>query len=66
MMGLDTTFLVQLEIQEAEAHDAALEVLHGKILGRDREAALVPQMLSEFVHVVTDARRGPSSLRTRG
>ena len=50
MMGLDTTFLVQLEIQEAEAHDAALEVLHGKILGRDREAALVPQVLSEFVH----------------
>ena len=57
MMGLDTTFLVQLEIQEAEAHDAALEVLRGKILGRDREAALVPQVLSEFIHVVTDARR---------
>ena len=25
-MGLDTTFLAQLEIQEAEAHDTALEV----------------------------------------
>ena len=57
MMGLDTTFLVQLEIQEAEAHDAALEVLHASILGRDRAAALAPQVLSEFVHVVTDARR---------
>ena len=57
MMGLDTTFLVQIEIQEAEAHDAALEALRGKILGRDREAALAPQVLSEFVHVVTDARR---------
>ena len=57
MMGLDTTFLVQLEIQEAEAHDAALEVLRGKILGRDREAALVPQVLSEFIHVVTNPRR---------
>ena len=57
MMGLDTTFLVQLEIQEAEAHDAALEVLHGNILGRDRAAVLAPQVLSEFVHVVTDARR---------
>ncbi len=57
MMGLDTTFLAQLEIQEAEAHDAALEVLRGNILGRDRTAALTPQVLSEFVHVVTDARR---------
>ena len=57
MVGLDTTFLVQLEIQEAEAHDAALEVLHASILGRDRAAALAPQVLSEFVHVVTDARR---------
>ena len=57
MMGLDTTFLVQLEIQEAEAHDTALEVLRGRILGRDRTAALTPQVLSEFVHVVTDARR---------
>ena len=50
-------FLVQLEIQEAEAHDAALEALRGKIPGRDREAALAPQVLNEFVHVVTDARR---------
>lgn len=57
MIGLDTTFLVQLEIQEAETHDTALEVLRGKILGRDRAAALAPQVLSEFVHVVTDARR---------
>ena len=57
MMGLDTTFLVQLEIQEAEGHDAALEVLRGNILGRDRTAALTPQVLGEFVHVVTDARR---------
>ena len=57
MIGLDTTFLAQLEIQEAETHDAALEVLRGKTLGRDRAAALAPQVLSEFVHVVTDARR---------
>ena len=57
MMGLDTTFLVQLEIQEAEAHDAALEAPRGKIPGRGREAALAPQVLGELVHVVTDARR---------
>ena len=57
MMGLDTTFLVQLEIQEAEAHDAALEAPRGKIPGRGREAALAPQVLGEFIHVVTDPRR---------
>ena len=57
MTGLDTTFLVQLEIEETEGHDAALEVLHREILGRERQAALAPQVLSEFIHVVTDRRR---------
>ena len=57
MIGLDTTFLVQIEVQEAEAHGAAMEVLRRDVLGRDREAALAPQVLAEFVHVVTDPRR---------
>ena len=57
MTGLDTTFLVQVEIQEADGHGAALELLRREILGRDREAALAPQVLSEFIHVVTDPRR---------
>ena len=57
MTGLDTTFLVQVEIQETEGHLGALEVLRREILGRDRQAALAPQVLSEFIHVVTDRRR---------
>ena len=57
MTGLDTTFLVQVEVQEADAHGAALEVLRREVAGRPREAALAPQVLSEFVHVVTDPRR---------
>jgi predicted nucleic acid-binding protein len=57
MTGLDTTFLVQVEVQESDGHGAALEVLRREILGRDREAALAPQVLSEFIHVVTDRRR---------
>ena len=57
MTGLDTTFLVQVDIQEAAGHGAALEILRREILGRDREAALAPQVLSEFIHVVTDPRR---------
>ena len=57
MTGLDTTFLVQVEIQETEGHGSALEVLRREFLGGDREAALAPQVLSEFIHVVTDPRR---------
>ena len=57
MIGIDTTFLVQLEIRESESHAAAMEVLRDRILGRDREAALAPQVLTEFVHIATDPRR---------
>lgn len=57
MTGLDTTFLVQVEIQEVDGHGAALELLRREIVGRDREAGLAPQVLSEFIHVVTDGRR---------
>ena len=57
MIGLDTTFLVQVEIQEADGHGAALEFLRREIAGRDREAGLALQVLSEFIHVVTDGRR---------
>ena len=57
MIGIDTTFLVQLEIRESESHAAAMEVLRDRILGRDREAALAPQVLTEFVYIATDPRR---------
>ena len=57
MIGIDTTFLVQLEIRESQSHGAAMEVLRHRILGRDREAALAPQVLTEFVHIATDPRR---------
>ena len=57
MIGIDTTFLVQLEIRESESNAAAMEVLRDRILGRDREAALAPQVLTEFVHIATDPRR---------
>ncbi len=57
MIGIDTTFLVHIEIKESEAHAAATAVLRRRILGHDREAGLAPQVLTEFVHVVTDRRR---------
>ena len=57
MIGIDTTFLVHIEIRDSEAHAAATDVLRGRILGQHREAGLAPQVLTEFVHIVTDPRR---------
>lgn len=52
--GLDTTFLVQAEIVGHPGHAAARALLE-RILGEG--LALAPQVLAEFVHVVTDPRR---------
>lgn len=57
MHGIDTTFLVQIELREAPGHLAAKAWLDTQIEGPLPCLALVPQVLTEFVHVVTDARR---------
>jgi predicted nucleic acid-binding protein len=57
MLGVDTTVLVHLEIKEAAEHAAAHEWLRREILDRDETIALAPQVLVEFVHVVTDPKR---------
>jgi predicted nucleic acid-binding protein len=54
--GADTTFLIAVEIIEHEHHADALRVLNDLLAQGDR-IALAPQVLAEFVHVVTDARR---------
>ena len=56
MKGIDTTFLVQIEIREAEGHDARSFAGHA-IWGGLGSVCLAPQVLSEFLHVVTDRRR---------
>jgi len=53
---LDTSFLVAAEIVEHADHAAALRVL-GELLARGDRIAIAPQVLAEFVHVVTDPRR---------
>jgi len=55
--GIDTTFLVELEIEEAEHHAAARKFLEERIVTGREELAMAPQVLAEFVHVVTDPRR---------
>jgi predicted nucleic acid-binding protein len=57
MIGADTTFLVQLELSELPAHHAAHELLQREILQPQVPLALAPQVLAEFIHVVTDPRR---------
>lgn len=57
MIGADTTFLVQLELIELPAHKAAHDLLQREILQPEVPLALAPQVLAEFIHVVTDPRR---------
>jgi predicted nucleic acid-binding protein len=57
MIGIDTTFLVQLEIQEVPEHARAHQLLREIVLDVGEELGLVPAVLTEFVHVVTDPKR---------
>lgn len=57
MIGADTSFLVALAVKEHSAHPAAWDVFEREIVGGTASLALAPQVLAEFCHVVTDARR---------
>jgi predicted nucleic acid-binding protein len=57
MIGVDTTFLVQLEIVETPAHVSAHQLLRREVLAKNEVLALAPQVVAEFVHIVTDPRR---------
>lgn len=57
MIGLDTTVLLAFEVREAVGHGR----VRGNVEERSRRGAepfgLAPQVLQEFLHVVTDERR---------
>jgi len=57
MIGIDTTYLVQLEVQETPAHQSAHEFLRREVIEPATPIALAAQVLAEFMHVVTDPRR---------
>lgn len=57
MIGADTTFLIQLELIEVPAHQAAHRLLQTELLQPQVFLALAPQVLAEFIHIATDARR---------
>ena len=55
-IGVDTTFLVQVSVREHPGHSAAREELDKRLAAGDT-LVMAPQVVSELVHVVTDARR---------
>jgi predicted nucleic acid-binding protein len=62
MTGLDTTVLVAHELREAPNHQRVRVHIARRSAGGGLALALAPQVLHEFVHVVTDARRFASPL----
>jgi predicted nucleic acid-binding protein len=60
--GIDTTFLVQVEVREIPGHEEARGWLNEALARHPQPLALAPQVLTEFVHVVTDPRRFASPL----
>jgi predicted nucleic acid-binding protein len=53
---LDTGFLVAAEVKEHTDHAAAREIL-SRLLAAGEFIAIAPQVLAEFIHIVTDPRR---------
>ena len=54
--GLDTGVLIAAEVDEHPDHKAARETL-ARLAAAGDQIAVAPQVMTEFLHVVTDARR---------
>jgi len=54
--GLDTGFLVAAEVTEHAEHIAARDTL-ARLISAGDLIAIAPQVLAEFIHIVTDPRR---------
>lgn len=59
--GIDTDFLVAVEIRDHPFHREADSLLQS-LLTDGHDLALVPQTLAEFIHIVTDGKRMPQPL----
>ena len=55
-IGIDTTFLVEASIREHPGHGAA-KVEMDKHLAAGAIFFMAPQVIAEFIHVITDPRR---------
>jgi predicted nucleic acid-binding protein len=54
--GLDTGFLIAATVSEHAEHNAVRQTL-AQLVARGDRIALAPQVLAEFMHVVTDPKR---------
>lgn len=54
--GIDTTFLVQTEVAEHPGHADARTCL-SQLVDTGDTLVLAPQVLTEFIHIVSDPRR---------
>jgi predicted nucleic acid-binding protein len=59
--GIDTDFLVAVEIAEHPFHREA-DALLQSLLADGHDLALAPQTLAEFIHIVSDGKRMPQPL----
>jgi predicted nucleic acid-binding protein len=59
--GLDTTFLIQAEVSKAPGHQNSRAILKETELRGD-SLAITPQVLSEFIHIITDPNRFPDAV----
>lgn len=59
--GIDTTFLVQVEATRHPHHRKARALLD-RLLDQGDQLALAPQVLAEFIHIITDERRFEQAL----
>lgn len=62
--GIDSGFLIAAEVAEHPKHGAARRTLSELVIAGDR-LALAPQVLAEFLHIVTDSRRFTRPLHMR-
>jgi len=56
-LGLDTDVIVSWAMSGAEHHEAARTLLRREVRQAGHTLACTPQVLFEFIHVVTDPRR---------
>jgi len=59
--GIDTSFLVAVEVGSHDEHAACRTRLQ-RILKAEDQLAIAPQVLAEFIHVVSDPKRFASPL----
>lgn len=65
ILALDTDVLVSWAMTGSPRHEAARRLFDSEVRGRGGVLALTPQVIHEFLHVVTDGRRFENPLPMR-